>query len=291
MGVVRREGQWRLEKREEGHYEVTFKRNLQATVITPDYSPRMMDDVSFSPQPVHEVDSYAEAEGVFEEHAHGGPPANMTSIGAGTSSQIDSGNVAGLGLGLGSGGGSTSEGRGDGDLLEELENLPPGGIALVFLITGSLVLSTSGFAPSRPVFLFGVGMVGLSVAILAWAAFLFQAQGWREAAEFLVAVNGEEPSSNETGSDNSNTPKTTPPAPEKLKNELIFGRADQECEWCGDSLDNPEVHHIKPRSEGGTNESTNLIVLCPTCHRKADQGGISRTKLRGKLRHILSELH
>lgn len=268
MGVVRREGEWRLEKREAGHYEVTYQRKSQVKVITPDYSPGMMDDVSFTPLTVHEVDSYAEVKGVFEEYAHGDPPVGMVSFGGGSSSSIGSG--------------------GDGDL----GNLPPGGIALAFLLAGGVVISISGFAPGEPNFLLGAGMVGVGAVIVAWAAFLFHTQGWREAVEFLITVDEEESSTTETSSstnDSSDGTETTPQAPESLKNELIFGRAKQECEWCGDHLDNPEVHHIKPRSEGGPNEPNNLIVLCPTCHRKADRGGISRTKLRGKLRHILSE--
>jgi endogenous inhibitor of DNA gyrase (YacG/DUF329 family) len=36
-----------------------------------------------------------------------------------------------------------------------------------------------------------------------------------------------------------------------------------------------EVHHIKPRSEGGGNEDANLIPLCPNHHAMADAGIIS----------------
>ena len=28
-----------------------------------------------------------------------------------------------------------------------------------------------------------------------------------------------------------------------------------------------EIHHIKPRCEGGTNEKENLVALCVVCHR------------------------
>jgi 5-methylcytosine-specific restriction endonuclease McrA len=40
-----------------------------------------------------------------------------------------------------------------------------------------------------------------------------------------------------------------------------------------------DVHHILPRSEGGTNRDGNLIVLCPTHHRLADRGAIPRKRL------------
>lgn len=40
-----------------------------------------------------------------------------------------------------------------------------------------------------------------------------------------------------------------------------------------------EIHHIKPLSEGGDNLSSNLILLCPNCHKQAHAGIISREQL------------
>ena len=37
------------------------------------------------------------------------------------------------------------------------------------------------------------------------------------------------------------------------------------CGWKEATCD---IHHIKPKKEGGTNDNSNLIVLCPNCHRK-----------------------
>ena len=34
-----------------------------------------------------------------------------------------------------------------------------------------------------------------------------------------------------------------------------------------------EVHHIKPRSEGGSNELENMIVVCSNCHRQLHEHG------------------
>lgn len=67
-----------------------------------------------------------------------------------------------------------------------------------------------------------------------------------------------------------------------MRNDIIFERADQKCEWCGERTDSPEVHHIEQRSEDGSNEYDNLIALCPGCHALADKGGISKTKLEEK---------
>lgn len=41
------------------------------------------------------------------------------------------------------------------------------------------------------------------------------------------------------------------------------------CDWGACACD---VHHIVPRSEGGSNAHTNLTYLCPNCHRLAHAG-------------------
>ncbi len=39
------------------------------------------------------------------------------------------------------------------------------------------------------------------------------------------------------------------------------------CELCGCAITSAlEVHHIKPRAEGGSNKASNLMVLCAKCH-------------------------
>ena len=43
------------------------------------------------------------------------------------------------------------------------------------------------------------------------------------------------------------------------------------CEMCkreGRYTDATEVHHIKPLSEGGTNDFENLMPLCKSCHSR-----------------------
>lgn len=47
----------------------------------------------------------------------------------------------------------------------------------------------------------------------------------------------------------------------------------QSCEVCGkECVRDLEVHHIKPRSEGGENSPRNLVVLCELCHDKHHAG-------------------
>jgi len=49
----------------------------------------------------------------------------------------------------------------------------------------------------------------------------------------------------------------------------------EDCEACGWRPPPPlgpsalNVHHVKPRAKGGTDEPANLVVLCPNCHATA----------------------
>lgn len=66
-------------------------------------------------------------------------------------------------------------------------------------------------------------------------------------------------------------------------------RAGYECRMCGDaeaelyrSLD---VHHIIPIMAGGTNGEYNLLPLCPTCHKTAEE--YTRSKLGPYITHLV----
>jgi len=48
------------------------------------------------------------------------------------------------------------------------------------------------------------------------------------------------------------------------------------CNWNEESLD---IHHIIPKSRGGTDDDANLIFLCPNCHRLADRKNFSNEYL------------
>jgi len=53
------------------------------------------------------------------------------------------------------------------------------------------------------------------------------------------------------------------------------------CQRCGVTHD-LEVHHVRPLASGGSNELSNLMVLCHPCHRaqhgsKPRTGDISKT--------------
>lgn len=48
----------------------------------------------------------------------------------------------------------------------------------------------------------------------------------------------------------------------------IIQRMDLGCSACGWKECVGDIHHIKHKKYGGTDEHTNLTYLCPNCHRK-----------------------
>jgi len=48
---------------------------------------------------------------------------------------------------------------------------------------------------------------------------------------------------------------------------LVVARDMGICRCCGIKTDNYEVHHIKPRCEGGSAHPANLVLLCEDCHQ------------------------
>lgn len=59
---------------------------------------------------------------------------------------------------------------------------------------------------------------------------------------------------------------------------LVFRRANGVCELCSctapfltpDGRPYLEIHHIVPRVLGGESTPSNLVALCPNCHRKVE---------------------
>lgn len=57
----------------------------------------------------------------------------------------------------------------------------------------------------------------------------------------------------------------------KAVKEAVFLRDGGRCVFCG-SLQGAPVAHIVRRSQGGLGVETNIITLCPACHRALDEG-------------------
>lgn len=47
----------------------------------------------------------------------------------------------------------------------------------------------------------------------------------------------------------------------------ILKRMKATCAICGWNEARCDIHHIVPKSKGGTNDMDNLICVCPNCHR------------------------
>ncbi len=69
---------------------------------------------------------------------------------------------------------------------------------------------------------------------------------------------------------------------------MVLNRDNYTCQYCkGKHKDSKlEVHHIVFRSRGGSDEESNLITLCHTCHKNLHSGNII-PKLSGKVKGTL----
>ena len=69
---------------------------------------------------------------------------------------------------------------------------------------------------------------------------------------------------------------------------MVLNRDNYTCQYCkGKHKDSKlEVHHIVYRSNGGSNEESNLITLCHTCHQNVHSGKIN-LKVFGKVKGTL----
>ena len=67
---------------------------------------------------------------------------------------------------------------------------------------------------------------------------------------------------------------TEEPAVWNVIREMVLIRDGRRCINCGISpqRESLHVHHIKPLSEGGTNQWCNLVTLCKKCHQAAHPG-------------------
>ena len=71
---------------------------------------------------------------------------------------------------------------------------------------------------------------------------------------------------------------------------MVLNRDNHTCQHCkGKTKDSKlEVHHIIFRRENGSDEESNLITLCKTCHDKLHEGKIElkkKGKIKGQLKH------
>lgn len=165
---------------------------------------------------------------------------------------------------------------------EEDNNLIPLMVLVVCVVIGGYAVTEASTFADAPYVL--VALLLVSVGGVGYVAWGFndvrRKSGMHAAVGWLVSDLGD----SSTSSGGPDVDKT-PPTPEKLKNTIRVERAHGRCEFCDEESDFLEVHHIKPRADGGPNTRMNLIALCPTCHKKADRGVHSRSKLKHVVRN------
>jgi 5-methylcytosine-specific restriction endonuclease McrA len=69
----------------------------------------------------------------------------------------------------------------------------------------------------------------------------------------------------------------------------VLKRDGYRCVNCGQTGTELHVHHIIPRSEGGTNDLGNLVTLCGRCHSIQDAKG--HKLIQKRIDEDLSEEH
>ena len=58
---------------------------------------------------------------------------------------------------------------------------------------------------------------------------------------------------------------------DRKQRELTIARDGGKCAKCG-ATESLEVHHVKHRADGGTDDDDNLITLCARCHAEEHKG-------------------
>lgn len=75
------------------------------------------------------------------------------------------------------------------------------------------------------------------------------------------------------------------------RREAILHRDNYTCQCCGKRNCRLEVHHIKFRSNGGTDDEENLITLCKECHEGVHAGTIVLNKKPKKSKNLKYATH
>ena len=75
------------------------------------------------------------------------------------------------------------------------------------------------------------------------------------------------------------------------RREAILHRDNNTCQCCGKKNCRLEVHHIKFKSNGGTDDEENLITLCKECHDGVHDGTITLNKKPKKSKNLKYAAH
>lgn len=67
--------------------------------------------------------------------------------------------------------------------------------------------------------------------------------------------------------------------------QAVLSRDKYTCQICGEKQEKFDVHHIIPKSQGGSNSIKNLITLCGKCHHKVHNGELKFNKKVPRFNH------
>ena len=75
------------------------------------------------------------------------------------------------------------------------------------------------------------------------------------------------------------------------RRSVILHRDNYTCQCCGKKNCRLEVHHIKFKSNGGTDDEENLITLCEDCHKGVHAGTVELNKKPKKSKNLKYATH
>ena len=75
------------------------------------------------------------------------------------------------------------------------------------------------------------------------------------------------------------------------RREAILHRDNYTCQCCGKKNCRLEVHHIRFKSNGGTDDEENLITLCEDCHKGVHAGTVILNKKPKKSKNLKYATH
>ena len=75
------------------------------------------------------------------------------------------------------------------------------------------------------------------------------------------------------------------------RREAVLHRDNYTCQCCGKKNCRLEVHHIKFKSNGGTDDEENLITLCEDCHKGVHSGTVIINKKPKKSKNLKYATH
>ena len=75
------------------------------------------------------------------------------------------------------------------------------------------------------------------------------------------------------------------------RRKAILHRDNYTCQCCGKRNCRLEVHHIKFKSQGGTDDEENLITLCEDCHKGVHTGTVVLNKKPKKSKNLKYATH